>query len=188
MTITSRKKLMASLREYKTAYAEEARYRDQFLKLLNDGSCFHRHHLPGHLTGSAWIVNNPGTKTLLIHHGKLNKWLQPGGHADGDENIFSVALREALEETGLKNLHPVIDAPFDIDIHLIPARVDFPEHLHFDVRFIFSASEFDEVQLSPESNQLQWFNIEFVPELVKHNTSILRMIEKTKVLFGSHQC
>ncbi|MDZ7646212.1 MAG: NUDIX hydrolase [Cytophagales bacterium] len=92
--------------------------------------------MPGHITGSAWIVDPSNTQALLVHHAKLNKWVQPGGHADGDENILQVALREAEEETGLKNFKVLSDPPFDVDIHLIPERADFPEHFHFDIRYL----------------------------------------------------
>ncbi len=111
--------------------------------------CFDRSLLIGHITGSAWIVSPDRQQTLLIHHRKLDRWLQPGGHADGDPDVAAVALREAQEETGLTSLrlvnpvgatHPEQEvAIFDVDIHPIPARADVPEHLHYDIRFLLDS-------------------------------------------------
>ncbi|HRJ29098.1 MAG TPA: NUDIX hydrolase [Cyclobacteriaceae bacterium] len=187
MSITSRDKLIAKLNTYKTAFAEEAGFVNQFLDLLRAPRCYFRDHLPGHLTGSSWIVNESGSDVLLVHHAKLNKWLQPGGHADGDENIYGVALREAMEETGLKTVSPITEEIFDIDIHPIPPRADFQQHLHFDVRFIFQASQNEVLQVSAESNHVAWFNLDKVASHTENNTSILRMMDKTKQLLRSHQ-
>ena len=115
---------------------------------------------------------------MLTHHAKLNKWLQPGGHADGDENIFQVALREAEEETGLKSLQLLNPLPFDFDIHIIPARNNFPEHFHYDVRFIFGASAHETLSITDESNDLKWISLSEI-ESYTDNVSILRMKEKT---------
>jgi len=187
MSITSRDKLIARLNTYKTSFPEEASFVCQFLELLQAQRCYFRNHLPGHITGSSWIVNESRSHVLLMHHVKLNKWLQPGGHADGDENILGVALREAQEETGLKILALVTEEIFDIDIHPIPARADFPRHLHFDVRFVFQASQNEVIQVSSESNHVEWFELNSIASLTKNNTSIIRMMEKTKQLLGSHQ-
>src|SRR5437773_8684321 len=101
--------------------------------------CFERSLQIGHITGSAWIVDRDRTHALLTRHRKLNKWLQLGGHADGDPDILRVALREAREESNLDAIRPVSEAIFDVDIHLIPERAGEPEHLHYDVRFLLEA-------------------------------------------------
>ena len=92
----------------------------------------------GHITGSAWVVDIAGNRVLLADHAKLGRWLQPGGHSDGDPDTLAVALREAREESGL-DVRALDDAIFDIDVHRIPARGDEPAHLHFDVRFLVQA-------------------------------------------------
>jgi 8-oxo-dGTP pyrophosphatase MutT (NUDIX family) len=118
--------------------------------------CFERHLAEGHITGSAWIVDRAGTRVLLTHHRKLNRWLQPGGHADGDPDVLAVALREGLEETGLDSLEPVVTEIFDLDIHPIPARGSDPEHLHYDVRFLLRDAGFGDYVVSEESHDLAW--------------------------------
>jgi len=176
--LTSRADLLERLKAHTTAFQEEARFIPRFLMLLQSARCYHRDHLPGHITGSAWIVDETKTHTLLVHHAKLGKWLQPGGHADGDENILNVATREVQEETGLTNLRMLTTGIFDLDIHPIPARIDFPGHLHYDIRFAFIASRKAALKISDESHDLKWIPLENVAELTQYNTSILRMNQK----------
>ena len=171
-----RSTLVGMLQSYSTPFPEERKFIPSFLELLRDSDCFQRTHLPGHVTGSSWIVNPAKTKTLLVHHGKLNRWMQPGGHADGDEDVLGVALREAEEETGVTKLKAT-EAVFDIDIHAIPARKDLPEHLHFDIRFLVEADESEKVVVSEESHDVRWVRLD---ELEKFTTerSVTRMKEK----------
>jgi len=170
--------LVNSLHDYLTPFPEEKNFIERFLYLLSDAQCFERTHLPGHITGSAWIVDPSRTMVLLVHHAKLNKWVQPGGHADGDENILRVALKEAEEETGLKKF-TILDTekPFDVDIHLIPRRAEFPEHFHYDVRFLLEANPEEQILVSEESHDVKWIKLE---DLEKYNEerSVLRMKEK----------
>ena len=177
--LRSREELAQFLKRYHTTFQEELRFVTQFLDLLQSPRSFHRDHLPGHITASAWIVDERKTHALLIHHAKLNKWLQPGGHADGDEDVLNVATREVEEETGLTELVLLVPGIFDLDIHPIPARKDFPEHLHYDIRFAFIASQQEELKISDESNDLKWVKLTEVPGITQQNASILRMIQKT---------
>lgn len=149
----------------------------RFLDLLRNPDCFDRRNLPGHITASAWITDPHRRQVLLVRHRKLNRWLQPGGHADGDPDTRQVALREAFEETGLRP--ELISAePWDIDIHTIPARPDFPEHEHFDVRYLFHADPSAELLISDESTDLKWFALGELPQIAD-SASILRMAHKT---------
>ena len=173
----NRTQLVQELSLYQTSYSEEREFALSFLDLLKSDDAFHRTHLPGHITGSTWIVNSNKTKALLVHHAKLNRWLQPGGHADGDENVLRVALREAEEETGITRLTVLTDQIFDLDIHKIPTRKDFPEHLHFDIRFLIQANEADQIVVSEESHDVKWISLK---DLEKYNDepSILRLKKK----------
>jgi 8-oxo-dGTP pyrophosphatase MutT (NUDIX family) len=175
--IISRNALIQSITNYTSSYSEEKSFAGQFIELLKHPKCYQRDYLPGHVTGSAWIIDETQQFVLLTHHAKLNKWLQPGGHSDGDENIYRVALREAQEETGLQHIKLLKEDIFDIDIHTIPARKDFPTHLHFDVRFIFEASQADALILTEESHELQWVALHDL-DTFTDNSSILRMKAK----------
>ena len=140
--------------------------------------CFDRQLLTGHVTGSAWIVNEAFTHVLLIHHFKLDRWLQPGGHCDGDGDILNVALKEAGEETGL-----VVKAKnkdiFDIDIHQIPQRKDVPAHLHYDIRFLFTADMDQPLIINQrETRDIKWVPIHQVM-LLNDTEGVMRMVRKT---------
>jgi len=111
--------------------------------------------MPGHLTASALVINHWGTHVLLMFHTKLQRWLQPGGHADGDHELAAVALREATEETGIEGLQVLLPA-IDIDIHRIPAFGDMESHLHLDLRFLVLAPEQASLQRNHESQELRW--------------------------------
>jgi 8-oxo-dGTP pyrophosphatase MutT (NUDIX family) len=187
MSMRTQSRLIDAIREYQTSYSGESLFIPQFLELLKHPRAFYRDHLPGHITGSSWIIDESRQYTLLTHHRKLNRWLQPGGHADGDENIIRVCTREAEEETGLKSLRLFSADIFDLDIHTIPARKDFPQHLHYDVRLLFIASADEPLIISDESNDLAWIGCDELQSRTANNISMLRMAEKVSVLFGSDQ-
>lgn len=130
--------------------------RQQVLAFCGQHSdALHRSSLTGHLTGSALVVDADAANTLLLHHAKLDRWLQPGGHADGDGNLAAVALKEATEETGIEGLRVVTPA-VDIDVHAIPERGDVPEHLHLDVRFVVLAPRGALIDHNEESLAARW--------------------------------
>ena len=136
----------------------EEPFRQRMIALLDSTpDCFHRTSFPGHFTGSALVVSADGQRALLHHHRKLNKWLQFGGHCDGDEDVLRVAQREAREESGLDGLIVASARPFDLDIHEIPAKGGEPAHDHYDVRFVFIAPENATAIASEESHELRWF-------------------------------
>lgn len=141
--------------------------------------CLLRACVPGHLTGSAWIVDPTRTRTLLTHHLKLDKWLQLGGHADGDGDLAAVALREAQEESGLAGVRLVSAEIFDLDRHLIPARKTDPEHYHYDLRFVIEADPREPFVVSSESKDLAWVELDRVTAL-NPEESMARMVRKTR--------
>lgn len=121
---------------------------------------FSRTQWPAHFTGSAVVVTADGSRVCLVLHAKLNRWLQPGGHADAADggSMEATALREAREETGLTvAVHPNAPRPLDVDVHVIPARKADPEHRHLDVRYLVVAENPDALKHDPtESHGAQW--------------------------------
>jgi 8-oxo-dGTP pyrophosphatase MutT (NUDIX family) len=140
--------------------------------------CLLRSCLTGHLTGSSWIVNRARSRTLLLLHRKLNRWLNPGGHADGDPDLAAVALREAQEETGLASVRLLEPRLFDFDRHRIPEHRGAPEHWHYDFRLLLEADDAEPLAISEESNDLRWVELGRVPEL-NAAESVARLIRKT---------
>jgi len=141
--------------------------------------CLRRTCVPGHLTGSAWIVSPDRSCVLLTHHRKLDKWLQLGGHADGDPELLAVALREGREESGLASLRAVSPDVFDLDRHWIPPRNADPGHFHYDLRFLFEADPREPLTCSSESKDLAWVGLDAVTTL-NPEESMARMVRKTK--------
>jgi 8-oxo-dGTP pyrophosphatase MutT (NUDIX family) len=143
--------------------------------------CLLRSCLSGHLTGSAWIVSPDRRRTLLTHHQKLDRWLQLGGHADGDPDLLAVAMREAREESGLTKLRAVSPAIFDVDRHWIPARKLEPGHWHHDLRFLIEADPAEPLKISEESKDLAWVELDRVGVL-NPSESMVRMVRKSRAV------
>jgi len=151
----------------------------EFSTLLDDPlNPFLRTRLAGHFTGSAWLVSADGARVLLTHHRKLDRWLQLGGHADGEVDLAVVALNEAFEESGLSDL--VIDDPeiFDLDRHWIPERGDVPGHWHYDARYVIRATGSEAFVVSEESLALAWRDIAGIAMDPASDESLRRMADR----------
>jgi 8-oxo-dGTP pyrophosphatase MutT (NUDIX family) len=146
--------------------------------ILTHPDAFERALPIGHVTASAWIVDPARTRALLTHHRKLGKWLQLGGHADGDLDLRRAALREAREESGLRSLRSASGAIYDLDVHLIPARPGEPAHEHYDVRFAFEADPAEALVVSAESKELAWIPLDALSGYGA-DESVLRLARKT---------
>ena len=177
----NRNRLLDLLRAYSLRWPNE-RTVDLLIEFVQrQPDCFERTCFEdGHVTGSAWIVCRQRRRVLLTHHRKLQKWLQLGGHSDGESNTLMVAQREAEEESGL-SAKPIHEGVFDIDIHTIPAHGEDPEHKHYDVRFLFEADDHAPLTISSESNDLRWITLKDLPTLTAEE-SVLRMARKTSDL------
>ncbi len=157
----------------------EAAHQQAMLTFVERYGDFYKRTLSvGHVTSSAWIIDPTCCHALMLHHKKLNRWLQPGGHVEDDATVLESALREAQEETGIAELRTVSDAIFDIDIHTIPANKREAAHPHFDIRYLFEASLDDAPEISDESNEVRWFTLEEIAS-INSEASIQRMILKT---------
>lgn len=168
--------------------AEEARDRDRIVAFaLRHERPFDRAIPEGHLTGSAITVSADGSRVLLLHHRKLDRWLQPGGHGDpGETTGEQVALREALEETGIAGL--ALDEraprPLDVDVHQIPARGDEPAHEHLDLRYLVRAPEGARVLPAlAELHEVRWVDWDATDALFPDH-GLRRALAKARALVG----
>ena len=135
--------------------AEQATTRDRIVAFADaHPDALLRSCRQGHLTGSAFVVDAAGERALLLRHAKLQRWLQPGGHADGDAHLAHVAWREATEETGIEGLAVVVP-PIDVDVHRVAPPGDVA-HDHLDVRFLVVAPPGAEPVGNHESEALRW--------------------------------
>lgn len=170
--------IIEAIRRYGDQWQGEAVAVSQFEAFARThADAFERSHAAGHFTGSCWLVSADGQRVLLMHHRKLNRWLQPGGHADGDTDLARVALREAQEETGVSGLC-VEETIFDIDRHRIAARTNELEHWHYDVRFVVRAGADESFVVNAESHALAWRLVVDVVDDAMLDLSLRRMAEK----------
>jgi len=167
------------------AFEAYARYGDDAARiagifrdfLRSHAEVFERRHAVGHFTASCWLVSADGARALLTHHRKLDRWLQPGGHADGDMDLARVALREAREETGVAEL-VVEGGIFDLDRHRIPERGNEPGHWHYDVRYVIRAGADDRFVVSDESHALAWLEVQAIAADAAYDDSLRRMARR----------
>ena len=178
--MSTTEELLAELRVYTPADEREASMRDRIVSLLTayGADAFDRALPHAHLTASAWIVDADRARVLLTHHRKLGRWLQLGGHLEGDLDVRRGALREAREESGLRSLRFARDTIFDLDVHLIPARPGEAAHEHHDIRFLLEADPAEPLVLSAESKELAWIPLDALAEYGA-DESVLRLARKT---------
>lgn len=170
--------LASALQTYAITSPGQAQLAKDFLAFLPVGpAAFTRASLDRHFTGSAWLVSADGTRVLLMHHRKLDRWLQPGGHADGVTDLSQVALREAGEESGLDALDAEREI-FDLDRHLIQARADEPAHWHYDVRYVVRVTGSERYAANEESLALAWVPVSELAADAGAEESLRRMARK----------
>ena len=172
-----RQSLCKLLEDYTTPFSEELYMRDKTLEfVLSHPNCFERSLEIGHITVSAIPFVRETKEVLLIHHRKIGKWFQPGGHCDGDSEVLRVARKELMEETGISTgeWHTQI---YDIDIHPI-FDAKGSHHHHFDIRFLVELPLETKIQI----DQKEIISARFIPigEVFQFNNdrSVLRFIEK----------
>jgi len=176
--VSHRKTLLNLLENYKPENFLESRAQ----KLIRDfveknSNCFSRSNLAGHITASCWLLSPDRTQVLLTHHKKIGRWLQLGGHCDGDPDVRHVALKEAYEESGIKNIKILHEQIFDLDIHTIAQHKNTSAHEHYDIRFVLQALD-NNFSISSESIDLRWVKISDLITGDLTNDSLARMAHK----------
>ena len=174
--------LIQLIQNYSDRYPDEKVAITMLSFIENHRNHFSRTNHHGHFTGSAWIINPDKSKILMTHHKKIGKWLQLGGHADGESDLLKVSQREDIEESGINNFVTISNEIFDMDIHEIPPMGSDPKHLHYDIRFLLQADpDKESLIISNESHDVAWIPLD---QIAHYNSekSIMRMVDKTKTL------
>lgn len=142
--------------------------KEVMLKFIeNNEDVLTRENKIAHFTASAWITNKERTKVLMIYHNIYNSWAWVGGHSDGDDDLFYVVNKEVEEETGLKNVKPLVEGIYGINIVTVDNHIKrgkiVNSHLHLDVEYLFEADEKDKVRIKEDENSgVRWIDIQEV--------------------------
>lgn len=159
-------KIVEEIKKYRPCNAQEQRDQALILDFLEkNGDAFLRSNLLAHMTASSWIVNPERTKTLMVYHNLYDSWSWTGGHADGETDLLSVALREAREETGIAHVRPLSPEIFSLEVLTVDGhekRGEYvPSHLHMNVTYLLEAEESDTLHICREENSgVAWFTLE----------------------------
>lgn len=124
-----------------------------------------RENTIAHITSSGYIVNKERTKVLMVHHNIYKTWAWTGGHADGDDDLLHVAIKEAVEETGIKNFTPVSEEILSLDVLPVIGHIKrgkyVSAHLHLSVAYLLEASEDEELIVKEDENSgVKWIPID----------------------------
>lgn len=158
--------LIEQLGKYKPFNEQEERDKEEILRHLREESnIFSRENRCAHITASSWIVNRSHNKILMVYHNIYNSWSWSGGHADGEQDLLSVAIREAREETGITHIKPITEEIFSLEILTVDGHIKrgvyVPSHLHLNITYLLEADDQEAVQICPDENSgVSWFELE----------------------------
>ncbi len=159
-------KLIQSIQSYIPFNEQEENDKNVMLNLLKtQDNLLTRDNRTAHFTASSWLVNKEHTKLLMIYHNIYHSWSWTGGHADGDADLLAVARREAMEETGVKNITTVSDGIFSVEILTVDGHIKrgsyVPSHLHLNVTYLLEAEEQEVLRIRPDENSgVKWFPLD----------------------------
>lgn len=180
----NRSDLIVKLEQFLPYNEQERKDKEFILRLLNASEdVFHRSNDVAHMTASAWVTNKTHDKILMIYHNIYDSWAWLGGHADGDEDLLRVALKEVREESGLTNIVPVTNDIFSVEVLTVNGHEKKGEyvhsHLHLNVTYLFEADEEDEIFIKPDENSnIGWFSLEDAIEASSEEWFVKRVYPK----------
>jgi 8-oxo-dGTP pyrophosphatase MutT (NUDIX family) len=183
------RQIIADLTHHTPGDAKEAADVSRIIDLIREHpNILNQNCAVGHITASALILDLNKQRVLLHHHKSLNRWLQLGGHADYETRPADVALRECTEESGLTDLAFFPDPGnltlIDVDVHTIPRKGNWPEHLHLDFRYLLTTRHANQVRAAEgESSRFMWLPVAEVESMQdKVDASLMRFLHKAKRL------
>lgn len=165
--------LIHQIKKYKTFNEQEEKDKYLFLEWIMDHEdAFSRENKIAHITASGWVVNKDRSKVLMVYHNIYDSWSWIGGHADGETDLLATAIREVREETGVKNVCPVTEEIFSIEILTVDGHTKngnyVSSHLHLNVTYLLEADSGETVSIKADENSgVAWFTPE---EALKKST------------------
>lgn len=180
------------LEVYRPYNEQEANDKVIMLQLLDSQSdIFSRENRFAHMTSSAWLVNKSRSKVIMVYHNIYHSWAWTGGHADGEKDLLSVALREAEEETGVTSISPVSDEIFSIETLTVDGHekrgIYVPSHLHLNVTYLLEADEESFLRIKPDENSgVRWFYLDDAIQAVAEPWMSERIYKKLNSKLGNH--
>lgn len=159
-------KILEQIKKYEAYNEQEEKDKQTMLKFIDTfEDVLTRNNEFGHFTSSAWVVNKEKTKAIMIYHNIYDSWAWTGGHADGEEDLLNVAIKEVCEETGLKNVTPIVEDIFSLEIICVNGHIKkekyVSSHLHMNLTFLLEADENEELYIKEDENSgVKWFDLE----------------------------
>jgi len=182
------------IRAYVPRDGQEAADREMILEYarLFPDSLLRRENKVAHMTSSGFVVNADATKVLMAHHNIYKVWAWTGGHADGEDDLLSVALREAREETGVEHIRPLSERIASVDILPVWGHVKrgsyVPSHQHLNVSYLLTADETDPLAIRAEENSgVAWLPADRLTELTNEwemDHVYLKLLDRARALLG----
>lgn len=162
----NRDELIAQIEKYKPYNEQEQRDKAIILDWIkNNEDAFERSNPVAHMTASAWVVNKDRTKVLMVYHNIYNSWSWTGGHADGEIDLLSVAIKEVKEETGITNVKAVSSNIFSLESLTVDGHIKkgnyVSSHLHYNLTYLLEADSLEAVAIKEDENSgVAWFDLE----------------------------
>lgn len=155
--------LKESIEKFTPYNEQEEVDRKIMLNYINDfDDVLTRKNEYGHFTSSAFVINKERTKILMVYHKIYNSWAWVGGHSDGDSNLLNVAIKEAKEETGIKNIIPISKNIYSLEVMNVNGHEKrgkyVGSHVHLNVTYLLEADENQEIHIKEDENSgVKWF-------------------------------
>ena len=180
----NRQDLINQLQSYQSFNEQEEADRQVMLELLQTSdNIFYRTNLLAHFTASAWVVNKAHTHVLLAFHNIYQTYAWLGGHADGEEDLLSVALREVKEESGIHTVKPITEGIYSLETIEVNGHEKkgkyVPSHLHLNITYLVEADETESLHIKQDENSaVNWFPIDQVLDVVDEPWMVERIYKK----------
>ncbi|MDK2965411.1 NUDIX hydrolase [Lacrimispora sp.] len=182
-----------ALEEFVPSNQQEESDKRLFLKLLSEGdSIFFRENAAAHISASGWVVNQTMDQVLMAYHNIYHSWAWTGGHADGEKDLLSVAIREAKEETGIRTVTPVMEKIFSLEVLTVDGHekngVYVSSHLHLNVTYLLKGDDRENIRSKEDENsKVGWFSLDHCLEAVNEpwmkERIYKKLIKKMEMLF-----